>query len=1762
MKKLLLISIVLLFPSLGLMLGGFSSVWKTLGGGAFAQLSGISYQAVAIDENGKGIPGMDINGQALPSASISVRFSILSGSISGTLLYQETHTTNTDIYGLFSLVIGTGNVSSSGQYMTITAIPWQTADQYLKVELDIKNDGNYKLMSFQKFMAVPYSFYAAKSDTALYALNGSTDTSGASGSYWEITGNDTTAPGVNFLGTRDSLDLVIKTNNSEKMRVLADGKIGLGTNLPTNTLDVRGNGARFDGEYDQNTTKTGVFAGTQLSDTTAKILFSNGIPAKSWQIGSHDGQLRFYNPGSAAKMVMNTNGNVGIGTEIPNEAIMLDVKGVGTTLATYGFAVRNLNDTFSFAVRDDYFTAHAGTLGVSEAGGYGNRLLITSTSAGAVFLQNDSSSIIFKTYTGTQEKMRITDAGNVGIGTATPTATLEVAGQVKITGGAPGIGKVLTSDATGLATWNNINSGSVLSFSSGDLAPLFTTSVASSNTTPALSFNLSNANPYTLFGNNSGTSGAPGYFSPVLASSLFQNQGTATTVLHGNVAGNPSWGPIVNADIANGTIDVTSKLTGVLPIVNGGTNSLGIGSPGSVVYSDGTQYQFTMVGGSGKVLTSTVTGAPVWANSVASIAGTAPVLATTGDSIHYTIGVSTNSKSSLGVVDSGGANYNMVWKTDAQGNPGWRNDSSKAYTAGYGISFSADTINSVWTDSANNVYNNNSGNVGIGTAVPSEKLEVVGNTKISSLAGVGKRMVQADSVGVLVPLAADSANKVLLGTGVWGDVPSNTTWSLTGNSGIVDSVNFIGTLDTMPFNVRVNNLASGKIDPTLHNTFWGYKAGVTNTHHTIGYYNVGIGEEALTSNLSGYGNTAVGAQSLYSNTNGIGNVALGGQTLFSNTTGVGNVGVGGQALFLNTTGQGNVAAGAQAMYNNTTGTANVAVGPFSLFSNTVAYGNIAIGDSSMYANTTGTNNVAIGVHSLRNNNIGGGNVGAGSQVLYSNTSGAFNIGFGPQALYSNSIGNFNIAIGDSSLFNNTGDANLGIGSHSLFANTNGYSNVAQGHYALYLNTTGNSNVANGYYSLYSNTTGLLNTGVGYDALYLNKTANYNTAVGSYSQFSNVVGIKNTSLGDFSLFSNTADFNTAIGYYSLDANTTGVQNTAVGMNSLAANTTGNYNTATGIQALYNNTTANYNTATGAYALTTNTTGSQNTADGFKVLQANTTGIENAAFGMQALYANTTGSFNTATGAYALFSNDTGSYNTAVGDGTLYSNLGGISNTAVGASALRSNTTGGFNVAMGNNALRNNTNAFYNTAIGLQSMYSNTTGSENTAVGMNSLYSNTTGSDNTAIGRSALLNNTVGIGNVAVGRRAIYSNTAGSNSVAVGDSALFTSTTTSGNVAIGKKALYANTSGTNNTATGFNSLLVNTTGANNLANGNQTLVANTTGSFNTATGSQALYSNSIGSNNVASGYGSLYTNSIGNFNTATGFKSLYSNTFGSFNAAFGDSALYTNTIGVYNSALGASAMYLNTTGSFNAAFGGVALANNSTGQYNTAIGAGALYINTTGNYNTGVGAGALGYNFTGIENTATGNGALYLNNIGNYNVATGNDALKENLMGSYNTAVGNSALRRNISGTYNTAIGYQAFDTSTVYTNSTAIGYKASITASNMVQLGNTSITDVKTYGTMNANGYVTAFSNQSSNYTLTLTDDVVAVTGPTTINLPTAIGITGRRYTIKNVDATQTTIVDAFGSETIDGLLTKSLLTQYKYITVVSDGANWLIVANN
>jgi hypothetical protein len=147
---------------------------------------------------------------------------------------------------------------------------------------------------------------------------------------------------------------------------------------------------------------------------------------------------------------------------------------------------------------------------------------------------------------------------------------------------------------------------------------------------------------------------------------------------------------------------------------------------------------------------------------------------------------------------------------------------------------------------------------------------------------------------------------------------------------------------------------------------------------TSGYNNAANGAFALDLNTTGYNNTADGAFALFANTTGNDNTANGFEALKFNGTGSDNTAEGYKALHSNTTGIENTASGNLALYSNTTGYDNIASGGFALYQNTTGYGNIAIGVSAGYSLQTGIYNLLLGA-------------GAGSSYL-SNESDNIDIG--------------------------------------------------------------------------------------------------------------------------------------------------------------------------------------------------------------------------------------------------------------------------------------------------------------------------------------------------------------------------------------------------------------------------------------------------------------------------------------------------------------------------------------------------------------------------------------------------------------------------------------------------------------------------------------------------------------------------------------------------------------------------------------------------
>ncbi|MCW3110303.1 MAG: hypothetical protein JWQ09_4809 [Segetibacter sp.] len=438
-------------------------------------------------------------------------------------------------------------------------------------------------------------------------------------------------------------------------------------------------------------------------------------------------------------------------------------------------------------------------------------------------------------------------------------------------------------------------------------------------------------------------------------------------------------------------------------------------------------------------------------------------------------------------------------------------------------------------------------NVGIGTTTPdaSAALEVFSANKgllIPRIALTGSRdqaTIPTPAVSLLIynTSTVPTGFSVFPGYYYWGGnswiqlaplTSSSTPWFTTGNAGTNPFANFIGTTDDVPFNVRVNNQLSGKIDSTLKNSFWGFKAGSSNTD---GYFNTATGFKTLLSNTSGYSATAYGVNALYSNTTGNNNTANGAFSLYSNTTGYGNVAIGASALYANIAASNLVAIGDSALFSNKAAR-NTAVGAFALFQNVTGIENTATGNSALSSNSSGSSNTANGYEALSTFLTGDQNTAIGSYALQSQQIGNNNTAIGSYALAGVlSSGNNNTANGVSSLrANKTGNNNAAVGYEALRNNQSGYSNVAMGVRALFSNTATSNLIAIGDSALYNNGSGTQNTAIGSKALYSNTGGNQNTATGRFALYLNQSGVQNTAYGTFALQSNTTgSFNTAVGY---------------------------------------------------------------------------------------------------------------------------------------------------------------------------------------------------------------------------------------------------------------------------------------------------------------------------------------------------------------------------------------------------------------------------------------------------------------------------------------------------------------------------------------------------------------------------------------------------------------------------------------------------------
>ena len=276
----------------------------------------------------------------------------------------------------------------------------------------------------------------------------------------------------------------------------SSGNVGIGTTNPAAVLEVNGT-AQFDNGAISNGTTGFINSSTTVDGTTPFKALNGTNYVQLGQMGSHgygisnwansavlEGTsnlvLDAYSGGiylQAARstaLSINPNGNVGIGTTSPRSGLeVADVDGYYPSTTTMSLRVGGINagpnsislngvSTTYQILFSSYRDIQADTVGAKIAainnavygsGGSGNYFRVQNTDLAFSTLSTTPASV-----DATTEKMRLTAAGNLGIGTASPGAKLEVSGNVKLTSGSGA--SVTYQDGTVQTTaWNGVLGG-------------------------------------------------------------------------------------------------------------------------------------------------------------------------------------------------------------------------------------------------------------------------------------------------------------------------------------------------------------------------------------------------------------------------------------------------------------------------------------------------------------------------------------------------------------------------------------------------------------------------------------------------------------------------------------------------------------------------------------------------------------------------------------------------------------------------------------------------------------------------------------------------------------------------------------------------------------------------------------------------------------------------------------------------------------------------------------------------------------------------------------------------------------------------------------------------------------------------------------------------------------------------------------------------------------------------------------------------------
>jgi site-specific recombinase XerD len=189
---------------------------------------------------------------------------------------------------------------------------------------------------------------------------------------------------------------------------------------------------------------------------------------------------------------------------------------------------------------------------------------------------------------------------------------------------------------------------------------------------------------FQIFG-NTGNATTAGNLTFNGSGNLIQTTNNNGLIIGGNTTGNITLSPLngtgtvtvsgLGTGVVHATagtlsttfVNLTSEVTGILPIANGGTNTNTIGAAGSLAYSNGSNYAFTAVGSTGQCLVSNGSGSPIWTSCTSAAGATNYWTLDGGNGILYP--VNTTLDVVFGGTSSTSANFAFLNNAPGSGTP-------------------------------------------------------------------------------------------------------------------------------------------------------------------------------------------------------------------------------------------------------------------------------------------------------------------------------------------------------------------------------------------------------------------------------------------------------------------------------------------------------------------------------------------------------------------------------------------------------------------------------------------------------------------------------------------------------------------------------------------------------------------------------------------------------------------------------------------------------------------------------------------------------------------------------------------------------------------------------------------------------------------------------------------------------------------------------------------------------------------------------------